>query len=54
MLQDTTTAAQRLEGATVGLDVGDRYTHLSVWTRRARSSSAAGGTVRTYARSRLK
>ena len=30
MLQHTTTAAQRLEGATVGLDVGDRYTHLCV------------------------
>ena len=30
MLQHTTTAAQRPEGVTVGLDVGDRYTHLCV------------------------
>lgn len=30
MLQHTTTAAQRPEGETVGLDVGDRYTHLCV------------------------
>lgn len=30
MLQHITMAAQRPEGATVGLDVGDRYTHLCV------------------------
>lgn len=30
MLQHTTIAAQRPEGTTVGLDVGDRYTHLCV------------------------